>query len=140
MFSDAMDMQAAEAARRLVIIESTPVEDPSEQLPTPTAPPVERKKPTTGTVATAVMAGAALALAPQIADAVNGPRFSEETKSVVIEDGEGLYDAVGEIQGADTIDPRDAVTHITSDPANIDVLKDGVQPGDSIEVPVEVIK
>jgi len=67
-----------------------------------------------------------------------GPEFSETTNEYVVQDGDGLYDAAQEIQGIDSIDIRDAVHHIQVDPANVDVLSDGLQPGEVIIIPDSV--
>jgi len=66
------------------------------------------------------------------------PTFSEETTTYTVKDGDGIYNAAESIAGINTIDVRDAVSHITSDPVNIDVLKDGLQAGEQLVVPVSI--
>jgi hypothetical protein len=78
---------------------------------------------------TALLAGAMnMALAPD--------EFSEETTTYSAEPGDGVWDAAEQIQGS--FDMQDAVAHISADPANIDVLKDGLQQGEQLVIPVSV--
>lgn len=70
--------------------------------------------------------------------AVNNPTFSEESHSYVMQSGEGLWDAVETIKGIDSIDIRDAVYFVENDPRNQKALSDGLQVGESIEVPDSV--
>lgn len=83
----------------------------------------------------AVTAGGLGAIA---GNAMAAPDFSEETTTYTVEQGDGLYDAAHDILGSNTIDMRDAVEHISTDPANIDVLKDGLQPGEQLVIPIAV--
>ena len=64
--------------------------------------------------------------------------FSEETTTYTVQPGDGLFSAAAQVEGIETIDMRDAVEHIDSDPANIDVLSDGLQPGEQLIIPVSV--
>ncbi len=89
-------------------------------------------------VGAAVGIVAAVAAGPAVVDHFNGPEFSEETTTYTVEPGDGLYDVAEAINGIDRIDVRDAVDHISSDPANIAALKDGLQPGESIVIPTDV--
>jgi len=87
---------------------------------------------------------AAIALVGAVAGGANlviqnqGPNFSDETKTYTVESGDGLQNAAEDILGAEKIDIRDAISHIADDPANIDVLKDGLQPGETLVIPDHV--
>jgi len=87
-----------------------------------------------GAIATAVLGGAGVA----VHAANQGPEFSESTSEYVVQPGDGLYNAAEDITGVDSIDIRDAVQHISVDPANIDVLKDGLQAGETVVIPDSV--
>jgi hypothetical protein len=82
----------------------------------------------------------ALALAGIGAHAVyernaNPVDFSNETKQHTVKPGEGLYNAAYDVEGSETTDLGVVVDHIAHDPANIEVLKDGLQPGESVIIP-----
>lgn len=91
-----------------------------------------------GVIATTAVVGAGAGV--YAASSNQGPHFSEKTAEYVVQDGDGLYDAAEQIKGIDSVDIRDAVDHIQVDPANIDVLKDGLQPGEVLEIPDSVQK
>lgn len=65
------------------------------------------------------------------------PDPSQEKTTYVVQPGEGLYDVAESIPGAEQLDQRDVINNIATDPANIEALKDGLQPGESIVVPTE---
>lgn len=91
-----------------------------------------------------IAAGAALALgvtvgAGMAANAHDTPRFSEETTTWIADDGDGLTAAVNNIEGIEKIDPRIAVEYVsTFSTDNINALEDGLQVGESIEIPISV--
>ena len=124
--------QAAEAARRNAL-EETSATDTQNEEPQPNA----RNRIVGASIA--AVAGAALVTTAGVG-AVQAPEFSDETKTVTVESGDGLYDLADEIQGVEGVNRADAVAAIESNPVNIDPLKDGLQPGDSIEVPIKVEK
>ena len=66
------------------------------------------------------------------------PEFSETTHSVVVQPGEGLWNTTESIDGIENIDKRAAVYHIQHDPQNAEALSDGLQAGESIQVPDSV--
>ena len=66
------------------------------------------------------------------------PEFSETTHSVVVQPGEGLWNTTESIDGIEKIDKRAAVYHIQHDPQNAEALSDGLQAGESIQVPDSV--
>ena len=142
-----------EAARRTTLESSPDIEPPLEEEETDPStiiepPEDDSERPSTGhiprqrTGAAGVLA-ASVALAAAVtatgAAANSDPEFSEETKTVTVQTGDELKDIVeDEIEGGTSIDYRDGVAHIQSDPVNIDELKDGLHPGESIEVPIKV--
>lgn len=93
-----------------------------------------------GVAATVITATALAGAGAAAYEGMKGPTFSEQTHEYVVEPGDGILNAAEHIKGIDSIDPRDAVQHISVDPANIDVLKDGLQPGEVLEIPDSVQK
>lgn len=92
-------------------------------------------------VAAAALAAGAVFAGPEIVDRMNGPEFSEQTTTFTALDGEGLDDAAEAVQGWENIyDKKDIVNYISSMPVNIDALKDGLQNGETITIPVSVEK
>jgi hypothetical protein len=87
-----------------------------------------------GVVTAAALVGGALALA----ESQIGPEFSETTTEYTVQPGDGIYDAAENIQGIGDVDIRDAVQRIRLDPANTDVLKGGLQPGETLVIPERV--
>lgn len=150
----------AEAARRLVEIDNKLVLDEPLEIPTPepslsetplpeaprkeapaqrqeTSPRVKRNRAVAGAVGVSLAAGVGAGIA--LNEALEEPEFSQETTTYTLEPGDGLWDAAEEIKGADAIDLRDAVHFIEVDPANTDVLKDGLHPGEQLVIPVNVV-
>lgn len=119
-FEDIIAMQASAAGKRIV-----------EQAPKNND--VRNRLIATG-VGAAILAGSGLA----VHEAVRGPAFSQQSTTYSVNSGEGLYDIAKSIDGIDTIDIRDAVEYISIDPSNIDILKNGLQAGEQIEVPLSV--
>lgn len=106
---------------------------------TPTTRPTVRGTKRTGiVVGTALAVGGTAGLAVAANEALKTASFSEETTTYTVEPGDGLFSAIQHIEGIETINKWDAVEHVQSDPANIDVLKDGLQPGEQLVVPVSV--
>lgn len=83
------------------------------------------------------IAGAAV-LGPQVVDSLNGPEFPESTTTFTAESGDSLFSAAETVPGSTSVDIRDVVHEISTHPANIEVLKDGLQAGESIEIPTSV--
>ena len=109
-------------------------------IDTPEAPTVDKNNLQKGIAASVIavtaLGGAGLA----VNAATQGPTFSETTSEYVVQPGDGLYDAAGAIKGIEGADVRDAAEHISVDPANIDVLSDGLQPGEVLIIPDSVQK
>ena len=80
-------------------------------------------------------AGAAIVTGPAAIEAFTAPQFSETTQEYVVQDGDGVQNAAEAIIGSEKIDIREAIHHISVDPANIDVLSDGLQPGEVLVIP-----
>ena len=66
------------------------------------------------------------------------PTFSEETVPVAATDGASIFSIAESVPGHNTVDTRETVEYISSYPANIDVLKDGLQIGEQVEVPISI--
>lgn len=82
-------------------------------------------------------AGAALVASAAAGAAIGNataPEFSEETVTYTVQPGDGLYDAAENIQGS--FDMRDAVDYIEELPQNAVTLEDGLQPGETISIPI----
>lgn len=117
----------AEAARRL----NTPEETPSE------APDNKRRfsdRAIAAAAGIAVVGGAGI-----IASEVYGnPEFSETTREYTVQPNDGYIDAANDVTGIENVDHRDVSYHIQTDPANAEVVKDGLQPGEILIIPDEV--
>lgn len=146
------EIEAMQAAQRIVDLAPTERSAPrptevtlppewSEQDPSVPAQKQERsKKIGKKLLSGALSAGLLIGGGAVLHEALKAPEFSEETTTYTVQPGDGLYDAAEQIEGIGSIDTRDAVDHIATDPANIDVLSDGLQAGESITIPVEVKK
>lgn len=86
-------------------------------------------------VAASFGAAAGIGLAYEHAD---GPDFSEQNHTYVVGQGEGVTSAAETIDGINHIDVRDANDYILHDPANSEVLVDGLQVGEKLVVPDSV--
>ena len=142
MFNDWV-AQSREAAQRTMAVEQ-PIEAPRS---IPVAPPVPEAPEATGGVSARVRRNRAVAGTVVGAALVGGigyglheefkaPEFSEETTTYTVDQGEGVFAAAQHVKGVE--DLRDAVDYISADPANTDVLKDGLQPGEQLVIPVSV--
>lgn len=138
------EWQAEDAARRakesFIDSPALAAEPVETDYATSTTEPVESKIWSTSMkVATGVAAGVALTVgAGLVVKATSAPEFSDTTTEYTVQSGDGLYDAAEAIKGSDSINLNDAVDHISADPANITALQDGLQPGETIVIPVEV--
>jgi hypothetical protein len=137
LFADIEDMQLQaerSASRRLVD------EDHSEEHIDQTIvgnPNKSRAALKAVGITTALAAGIGIG-ATIVNDAHRPPTFSEETTSYQVQPGDGMYSVVESIPGAGSVDQRDIIDYVSADPANIDLLKDGLQAGESISVPVSI--
>ena len=133
-FSVIQEWQAEDAAKRAKeMLESV---DPLESN-------VDEKKGwnTPAKVIAGAAAGVTLAVGgPAIVENFKAPEFSESSTEYVVRDGDGIQVAAEQIEGIESIDVREAIDHIAVDPANIDVLKDGLQPGEILVIPESVEK
>ena len=133
-FGDILEWQAREAAQRIL---EQPINEPTEEPIVKNGSSL-RDKILVGTAAAAAVTTGVLGLNAMDDTVEPVPTFSEQTNRYIVQDGDGIYDAAESISGIDTVDVRDAVSHITSEPLNIDVLKDGLQAGDQLVVPVSI--
>lgn len=92
--------------------------------------------PIVGSVA---LVGAFAPVAAHLIDVNQHPiEYAPDTTSHVATSGESPWSIAEEVPGSDTV-PLDVLTsHIMQDPANIAVLKDGLQPGEQLVVPTHV--
>lgn len=81
---------------------------------------------------------AAVAAGPAIIDRLDGPEFPDTTTPYTFESSDGLQNAAEAVPGASTVDIREVTSYIASHPANIEALKDGAQPGETIVIPTSV--
>lgn len=137
----------AEAARRLIEQQRTTPEVPTPEKAyeqgyakgTKDGFEAGRRKGVKAGVAGTVLTGLTVAGAAGVAAyeaKTAAPEFSEQTTTYTVEPGDGVFDAAQEIKGLRDI--RDGIAHIEADPANIDVLEDGLQPGEQLVIPVSV--
>ncbi|MGH7218116.1 MAG: hypothetical protein ACREGE_01570 [Candidatus Microsaccharimonas sp.] len=146
-FAAILAMQEADmrrSAQRIIEAElaETPAEQPIEgQMELPFSSKSEadantpnKRKRGSKAVAAVVGVGVAAGLGAGFAAATAPDEFSNEKTSYIAENGDGLWDAAEEIEGS--FNMNDAIDSIKGDPANIDVLKDGLQQGESIVIPV----
>lgn len=69
----------------------------------------------------------------------SGPEFSESTTTYTVEPGDGLQVVVGNIEGIDSIDWRDAVSYVRDMPENESVFENNqLDPGESVTIPESV--
>lgn len=132
-WDNVLELQAsAEAARRI-----TTTEDGAATLKD-----AKERNNTTGKKVLAIVAGVTLVAGASViaVDRFKSPEFSLETIEFVAQPNDGLQVAAEHIKGIESIDVRDAISHIAGDPANIDVLKDGLQPGETLIIPDHVEK
>lgn len=67
--------------------------------------------------------------------------YSAETTASVAEQGDGLLDLIyRDVDNIDAVDARDVVEYVKDLPVNHEALSDGLQWGESIQVPVRVDK
>lgn len=139
LFEDENWLAAGQAARRTVEASPQVENTPSYSEPKPLNEPVQTpSRPSVG-MKIAATTGALLATGAVIGGISNEyktPEFSEETTVYTVQEGEGISAAAQHVKGDRDI--RDAVDYIAADPANIDVLKDGLQPGEQLVIPVSV--
>jgi hypothetical protein len=124
---------AAAAAKRMDIDITQDSSDSSQEIPVHHTKPGIGKKVIAGTGIAVSLATGAAAAGAAIGSATT-PEFSEETTTYTVQPGDGLYDAAENIQGS--FDMRDAVDHIENLPQNAVTLEDGLQPGETISIPV----
>lgn len=66
------------------------------------------------------------------------PDFSKATTEYLVQPGDGIDNAVFEIDGIDNIDYRNARDYVENMPENAETLKNGLHPGESLTIPVSV--
>jgi len=123
-------------ASRNMVLNGPPV--PARQETSPKEPEAasRSRRGRNAAGATAALLGTTLALVGVDHLANGEPEFSKETTTYTVGQGDGVFDAAQEIEGLR--DMNYGISHIKADPANIDVLKDGLQPGEQLVIPVSV--
>lgn len=135
-FDSILEMQeSSRAAQRLL--------EPSSEPETPLLEAHEQKKlPSTikKIAAGALITAGSIGGIAAAGNALAGPDISvsEETTTYTVPDGGGLWDAAQAVENHETVDTRDLIEEIKNHPANISVLEDGLQAGESITIPVSV--
>lgn len=84
---------------------------------------------------TAGMAGLIAFLAPEGASPAD---YSQQKEIVQVEPGQGLLDVAHHVEGSDHVDIRDVTEYIKEMPENTEALKDGLQAGEHVTIPVSV--
>lgn len=143
-FQDIFDMQAADASRRMLLGEKASYDHQAvEEQNKNEVKALEDKHEREHKLGTKVMGGvaavafAAGAVSLAVEAGSTTPERSEETTTITVMPGDGLQAIAEQVPGSNKYDVRDTTDSIAGDPANIDVLKDGLQPGESITVPIE---
>lgn len=100
--------------------------------------PPKRSKKLLKALSVAAVVGTGLAGGKAIFDQYSPPTFSSETTTYTVNPGDGLLDVAEQIEGLG--DSREGVSHITKMPENQEALSDGLQPGETIVIPVDANK
>ncbi|MDB5162753.1 MAG: hypothetical protein JWO54_511 [Candidatus Saccharibacteria bacterium] len=136
-FDAILNFQATQAARSIVQAEApqTPVVwDNGGDMPRDHS--TRKAIIYTGAAVLTAAAGLSIGLDAQ------QPSYSDETKRYTVGNGEGYGEgynnAAESILGSEKEDINELVHHIQADPANIDVIQGGLQPGEQLVVPVSV--
>jgi len=93
----------------------------------------------TGALAVGVIGGGIVV--PEIIDNANGIQYSPESFDYEVQQGDSLQKIIlNAIDGGDKVDIQDLQKHIMTDPANVDIFKDGttLHGGEIIVLPVSV--
>ena len=121
------------AAQRSVEVPIQEEQDAAQEVPVNHGKTNTAKRVIAGVAGVALAGGAVAA----VAETFKPAEFEGKT-TYIVEDGDGLQNAAEQIAGIETVDMRDGIDSIQGDPANIDVLKDGLQPGEILQIPLEV--
>lgn len=100
---------------------------------------LNKKRRTLGQAALlAAGTGAAIAVGATLGGTTGGDRvaFSEETRPVHAVSGDTVWGIASTIDGIEGVDTRDVIDQIKRE--NAEVLKDGLQAGETIHVPLSV--
>jgi hypothetical protein len=73
-------------------------------------------------------------------DGFRPTQFSENTKEYFVHPGDGVDDAVFQIEGISKIDSREARDYVKKLPENVETLSDGLYPGEILIIPESVEK
>ncbi len=138
--ADADRRREADAARRLLEApDSQTLLRPGEEQLTIEDMIQSKKKVAIGKKALGVAAGSALVFGGGAALGVfdSDPVPSEQKVGVTVEAGQGMHEIlIDNVENVNEHDLRDQAESVWKDPANLEALKDGLDPGDVIKVPV----
>lgn len=106
----------------------------------------EKRRLTAAVAGVALVSGAAMGVAPSMAEGLRGLdersiEYSQDTTTYTTLPGDGWLDVVESIEGIDTVDARIVIDDVAGDPANIDVLtteNGGLEPNQRITIPVSI--
>lgn len=65
-------------------------------------------------------------------------KYSDSTRTVRVRANGTIWDAAKHVEGYNSADPRDIVKHIKDMEANQEVLSDGLQAGEPLEIPESI--
>ncbi|UTX51598.1 hypothetical protein KI440_01445 [Candidatus Saccharibacteria bacterium TM7i] len=134
-FAEIFEMQAADRARQLLLEQENTAEPANSKLRL-----TRRGKAVLGIAAGAAVTAGLLTAGISTASASAEPSFtpSVEQTTYTAPSGGSLWDAAEQIEGSEKVDTRDLIESIKKDPTNIPILEDGLQAGESINIPVHV--
>lgn len=66
------------------------------------------------------------------------PNFSKATTEYIVQPGDGVDNAVYEIEGVENYDPRIIRDYVEKMPENTEVIENGLHPGNVLVIPVSV--
>ena len=134
--SEAGNHTAAPRPKRVVYIpEPKSEKEKSKEV----SPRVRRNRKIAGAAGIVLTGLAGAGIMHELAEVTKDTQFSTATTVYTVQPGEGIMAAAEHIKGIQEHgDLRDAVTYIQNDPANIDVLRDGLQPNEQLVIPMSV--
>lgn len=107
---------------------------------TKSTPSDEKRRRTTILTAGAVVVAAAAAFGagPEMVETLNGPEISEETTEIAVQNGDSWWNIAERVEGHEHMSTDEVVAVIQSIPSNLDLVTEGLQPGQIVSVPVEI--
>lgn len=141
-FDDIIEMQSRDAAKRLLLDsgEQQPRLEPAQAPELLESTASSKRKIGKKILASTALAAGLVTGGVGVAQVFAEPGFtvSSEETGYTAPDGGSLWDAAEQIEGSESVDTRDLVEEIRNHPANIEILEDGLQAGETITIPVRV--